>query len=54
VSDYTAFYSIRKKEEAGETVERRWGILAEYNQTHKLFEQPQQQETADYISGRFG
>lgn len=53
VSDYTAFFSIRKQEtEVGK--ENRWGILAEYNETVKLFEQPQSQETADYISGRFG
>jgi phosphate transport system ATP-binding protein len=54
VSDFTAFYSIRKSKDESGIQERRWGILAEYNQTHKLFEQPENQETADYISGRFG
>ncbi|MBZ0288034.1 MAG: phosphate ABC transporter ATP-binding protein PstB [Anaerolineae bacterium] len=53
VSDYTAFYSIRKEEEAG-GVEKRWGELVEYGATQQLFEQPEKQETADYISGRFG
>jgi phosphate transport system ATP-binding protein len=53
VSDYTAFYSIRKKEtEVGK--ENRWGVLAEYAPTQQLFERPSKQETADYISGRFG
>jgi len=52
VSDYTAFYSIRK--EGTDAQEKRWGVLVEFNQTQKLFEQPEQQETADYISGRFG
>jgi phosphate transport system ATP-binding protein len=54
VSDFTAFYSIRKEKMEGEVQDRRWGVLAEFNETHKLFEQPQHQETADYISGRFG
>ncbi len=52
-SDYCAFFSIRKDE----TVvgkENRWGILAEFNSTEKLFSDPDQQETRDYISGRFG
>jgi phosphate transport system ATP-binding protein len=53
VSDYTAFYSIRKEEEAYGT-EKRWGELIEYNPTQQVFEQPDKQETADYISGRFG
>jgi phosphate transport system ATP-binding protein len=52
VSDYTAFYSIRK--EGDDTHEHRWGVLVEYGETQQLFEQPQQEETADYISGRFG
>jgi phosphate transport system ATP-binding protein len=52
VSDYTAFYSIRKEE--NEFEERRWGELIEFSPTQQLFVQPTQQETADYISGRFG
>ncbi len=52
VSEYTAFFSIRK--EGTGTQEKRWGVLVEYNDTPKLFNQPQQPETADYISGRFG
>ena len=53
VSDYTAFYSIRKEEEQ-DGVEKRWGELIEFGRTQQLFEQPTKQETADYISGRFG
>ncbi len=53
VSDYTAFYSIRKEEEAY-GAEKRWGELIEFGPTQQIFEQPSKQETADYISGRFG
>jgi phosphate transport system ATP-binding protein len=53
VSDYTGFYSIRKEEENG-GAEKRWGELVEFGPTQQLFEQPTKQETADYISGRFG
>lgn len=53
VSDYTAFFNIRKAL-VNETVETRWGELVEYGETRQIFEQPQNQETADYISGRFG
>ncbi len=52
VSDYTGFYSIRKKEENGKEV--RWGELVEFAPTDRLFNQPQYEETSDYISGRFG
>jgi phosphate transport system ATP-binding protein len=52
VSDYTGFYSIRKDENQFE--EKRWGELVEFGPTQQLFEQPTKQETADYISGRFG
>ncbi len=53
VSDYTAFYSIRKKEEQG-GVENRWGILAEYAPTERLFTNPASEETERYIRGEFG
>ena len=52
VSDYTAFFSIRK-EEIDDT-EIRWGELVEFGPTGRIFSEPQQQETADYIEGRFG
>ena len=53
VSDYTAFFSVRKKT-LDNGAETRWGELVEFNQTTKLFEDPAKEETADYISGRFG
>jgi len=52
-SDYTAFFNIRK--EMGDNgFERRWGELAEFGPTERLFSSPENQETADYIAGRFG
>ena len=51
-SDYTAFYNIRKRVENGHEI--RWGELVEYAATSKVFASPSQQETADYIAGRFG
>jgi phosphate transport system ATP-binding protein len=52
VSDYTAFFNIRKEEH--DSKEIRWGELVEFGPTRALFDQPREQETADYISGRFG
>jgi phosphate transport system ATP-binding protein len=40
VSDYTAFMYM--------------GQLIEFDETRKIFTQPAQQQTADYVSGRFG
>ena len=51
-SDFTAFYNIRKTVDNGH--ETRRGELVEYNDTGKVFDSPAQQETADYIAGRFG
>ncbi len=50
VSDHTAFFNIRKKEEG----DVRWGELVEMRPTHDVFHNPESPETADYISGRFG
>jgi len=51
-SDYTAFFSIRKEET--DHRENRWGELIEFGSTRQIFNEPEKQETADYISGRFG
>lgn len=51
-SDYTAFFNIRK--EGKDNQEVRWGELVEFGQTQQVFTAPTQQETSDYISGRFG
>ena len=40
ISDYTAFFLL--------------GELVEYGETEKLFSQPQDKRTEDYITGRFG
>ena len=40
ISDYTAFFLL--------------GDLVEYSGTEKMFEQPQDKRTEDYITGRFG
>ncbi|MEL6271007.1 MAG: phosphate ABC transporter ATP-binding protein PstB [Chloroflexota bacterium] len=53
VSDYTAFFNVRKKQ-LDDGTETRWGELVEFNQTARLFEDPESEETSDYISGRFG
>jgi phosphate transport system ATP-binding protein len=49
VSDMTAFFNA----EAGDGGSR-FGYLVEYNKTQDIFSSPQQQETHDYVSGRFG
>jgi phosphate transport system ATP-binding protein len=40
ISDYTAFFLL--------------GDLIEFGKTNQIFENPQQKETEDYITGRFG
>ena len=52
VSDHTAFFNIRK--DTVDNHEIRWGELIEFAPTEEVFNSPQEQETADYISGRFG
>jgi phosphate transport system ATP-binding protein len=49
VSDLTAFISIDRSR-----IEERVGVLVEYDITQKIFINPSQKETEDYISGRFG
>jgi phosphate transport system ATP-binding protein len=49
VADYTAFFSVEVGEEG-----RRSGILVEYDRTEKLFTNPSDKRTEDYITGRFG
>lgn len=53
VADFTAFFSIRK-DESVVGKENRWGVLAEYNPTEKLFTNPDSEETERYIGGQFG
>ena len=46
VSDVTAFFTIDRQGEPGR--------LVEFNPTDKIFSNPDQKATEDYISGRFG
>jgi phosphate transport system ATP-binding protein len=49
VADMTAFFSVDVGEEGERT-----GILVEYDRTEKIFTQPSDQRTEDYVTGRFG
>ena len=49
VADMTAFFSISRGEEGERT-----GILVEYDETPKIFTQPSDKRTEDYVTGRFG
>jgi len=46
ISDMTAFFNI-----AGSGLP---GKLIEYDKTEKVFSNPTEQQTEDYVSGRFG
>ncbi|HEY7730939.1 MAG TPA: phosphate ABC transporter ATP-binding protein PstB, partial [Gaiellaceae bacterium] len=50
VADMTAFFSVELREEGS----GRHGILVEYDQTTKIFTNPADQRTEDYVTGRFG
>jgi phosphate transport system ATP-binding protein len=49
VADMTAFFSVTRGEEG-----QRTGILVEYDATSKIFTQPSDKRTEDYVTGRFG
>jgi phosphate transport system ATP-binding protein len=49
VADMTAFFSVERREEG-----QRTGVLVEYDATAKIFTQPADQRTEDYVTGRFG
>ncbi len=49
VSDYTAFYNAEPTPKGGKV-----GYLVEYDRTERIFQDPQQESTRDYVSGRFG
>ena len=49
VSDYTAFFNAEATGKGGKV-----GYLVEYDQTTTIFQNPVQQATRDYVSGRFG
>jgi phosphate transport system ATP-binding protein len=49
VADMTAFFSVDVGADGDRT-----GILVEYDETTKIFTQPADQRTEDYVTGRFG
>jgi phosphate ABC transporter ATP-binding protein len=50
VADRTAFFTALSDEGNGD----RTGVLVEYDLTEKIFNNPRDQRTEDYVSGRFG
>ena len=50
VADRTAFFTAKASEDTG----ARTGMLVEFDKTTKIFENPADKRTEDYISGRFG
>jgi len=50
VADMTAFFSVEVREDGT----GRHGILVEYAQTTKIFTNPSDKRTEDYVTGRFG
>ncbi|MCY7301635.1 MAG: phosphate ABC transporter ATP-binding protein PstB [Thermoleophilia bacterium] len=50
VADKTAFFSVELREDGS----GRHGILVEYDQTTKVFTNPTDKRTEDYVTGRFG
>jgi phosphate transport system ATP-binding protein len=50
VSDMTAFFTA----EINEQHDRRTGILVEYDRTEKMFTNPSDERTENYVTGRFG
>ncbi|MBA2497195.1 MAG: phosphate ABC transporter ATP-binding protein [Acidimicrobiia bacterium] len=50
VSDQTAFFSV----EVNPDSDRRTGLLVEYDRTEKMFSNPADERTENYVTGRFG
>jgi phosphate transport system ATP-binding protein len=50
VADMTAFFSVDVREDGS----GRNGILVEYDETAKIFTNPADKRTEDYVTGRFG
>jgi phosphate transport system ATP-binding protein len=49
VSDMTAFFNVQTSDKGS-----RSGYLVEYDATELIFNNPKQEDTRDYVSGRFG
>jgi phosphate transport system ATP-binding protein len=50
VSDRTAFFSVLRNEES----DTRTGVLVEYGRTQQIFEDPHDDRTRAYVTGRMG
>jgi phosphate transport system ATP-binding protein len=50
VSDMTAFFTA----EVNEQQDRRTGVLVEYDKTERIFTNPREERTENYVTGRFG
>jgi phosphate transport system ATP-binding protein len=50
VSDMTAFFTAEVREEQ----DRRTGVLVEYDRTERIFTNPSDERTENYVTGRFG
>jgi phosphate transport system ATP-binding protein len=50
VSDRTAFYSVLRDEKS----DTRTGVLVEYDRTVNIFENPKDERTQAYVTGRIG
>jgi phosphate transport system ATP-binding protein len=50
VADRTAFFSVELDEDGS----GRYGILVEHDETTKIFTNPSDKRTEDYVTGRFG
>jgi phosphate transport system ATP-binding protein len=50
ISDRTAFFTA----EVNETSDTRTGVLVEYDLTDKIFSNPADERTENYVTGRFG
>ena len=51
IADMTAFFSVESVSDASD---HRQGVLVEYDQTAKIFTNPSDKRTEDYVTGRFG
>jgi phosphate transport system ATP-binding protein len=49
VSDMTAFFNVQTSEKGSRT-----GYLVEFDRTEAIFQNPQQEATKEYVSGKFG
>jgi phosphate transport system ATP-binding protein len=49
VADWTAFFNVTNAEKGN-----RQGYLVEYDRTEAIFQNPKEEATMDYVSGRFG